>query len=249
MALFGRKKSEDGGAAATPKEPGRIGQVIQGYKAIRQLDPNLGWFMLAAALAVLVVALLIGGLWWGHPFLTLMFAIPLMMIAAMLVLNTRANKAMYNALDGRPGAAGAALTSIRRGWYTSQEPVAADVQNRNVDFANAAVVFRALGRPGVVLVGEGPKPRVNRLLDAERKKVSRVAPGVPVHLLVVGDDEGDVPVRKLVRTVQRMKPVLTKEELSVVNTRLKSLPSIRDAVPAGLDPNKMRMSRKGLRGR
>lgn len=103
--------------------------------------------------------------------------------------------------------------------------------------------------PASCLSAKARNHGVNRLLDAERKKVSRVAPGVPVHLLVVGDDEGDVPVRKLVRTVQRMKPVLTKEELSVVNKRLKSLPSIRDAVPAGLDPNKMRMSRKGLRGR
>lgn len=249
MALFRRKKSEDGGAAATPKEPGRIKQIIQGYKAIRQLDPNLGWYMLAAALAVLVVVLLVGGLWLGRPILSVLFAIPLMMIAAMLVLNSRANKAMYNALEGKPGAAGAALTSIRRGWFTSQEPVAADVQNRNLDFTNAAVVFRALGRPGVVLVGEGPKPRVNRLLEAERKKVARVAPGVPVHLMVAGDDEGDVPIRKLVRKVQRLKPVLTKAELSVVNKRLKSLPGIRDGMPPGIDPTKVRMSRKSLRGR
>lgn len=249
MALFRKKKSDDSGVAAAPKEPGRIGQVVQGYKAIRQLDPNLGWFMLAAALGVLVIALLIGGLWWGHPYLTIVFALPLMMLAAMLVLNSRANKAIYTALDGKPGAAGAALTTIRRGWFTSQEPVAADVQNRNMDFSNAAVVFRALGRPGVVLVGEGPKPRVNRLLEAERKKVSRVAPGVPVHLIVVGEDEGDVPVKKLTNKLQRMKSVLTKEELSVVNKRLKSLPGIRDAMPPGIDPNKVRMNRKAMRGR
>jgi hypothetical protein len=250
MALRRKKTTETAasGSDAAAKKPGRIAQIRQGYRAIRQLDPNVGWFMLLAALVVLLVVMLIG---WavGRPWWALFFALPLMMIAALLVLNKRANSAMYNALDGKPGAAGAALTSIQRGWYTSQEPVAADVQNRQLDFTNAAVVFRALGRPGVVLVGEGPKPRVNKLLEAERKKVARVAPGVPVHLIVVGEDDGDVPVRKLVRTVTRKKPVLTKEEMAVVNKRLKSLPGIRDAVPAGIDPTKVRMSRKALRGR
>lgn len=245
-----RKKSSAGpDSAAAPKKAGRIAQIRQGYTAIRSLDPNVGWWMLAAALGTLLVAMLIGGLWLGRPFFTLLFALPLMMIAATIVLNVRANKAMYGAIEGKTGAAGQALTTIRRGWYVSPEPIAADVQNRQMDLSNAAVVFRALGRPGVVLVGEGPKPRVTRLLEGERKKVSRVAPGVPVHFIVVGDGEGDVPVRKLVRKMQRLKPVLTKEETAVVNKRLKSLPGIRDGLPAGVDPTKVRMSRKALRGR
>lgn len=246
MAFRKKSSSTDG---ATPKQPGRIAQIRQGYKAIRSLDPNVGWWMLAAALGALVVSLLVGGLWLGRPIWTVFFALPLMMLAAMIVLNVRANKAMYGAIEGRTGAAGQALSTIRRGWYYSQEPVAADVQNRQMDLSNAAVVFRALGRPGVVLIGEGPKPRVTRLLEAERKKVSRVAPGVPVHLITIGEGEGDVRVRKLVRAMQRLKPVLTKEETSVVNKRLKSLPGMRDALPAGVDPTKVRMSRKALRGR
>lgn len=245
-----RKKSAAGSdSTAAPKKAGRIAQIRQGYAAIRSLDPNVGWWMLAAALGTLLVAMLIGGLWLGRPFFTILFALPLMMIAATLVLNVRANKAMYGAIEGKTGAAGQALTTIRRGWYVSPEPIAADVQNRQMDLSGAAVVFRALGRPGVVLVGEGPKPRVTRLLEAERKKVSRVAPGVPVHLMVVGAGEGEVPVRKLVRKMQRMKPTLTKQETAVVNKRLKSLPGLRDSLPAGVDPTKVRMSRKALRGR
>lgn len=246
-----RKKSSAGtdSAGAAAKKPGRIAQIRQGYKAIHSIDPNVGWWMLAAALGALLVAMLIGGLWLGRPLFALFFALPLMMIAAMIVLNVRANKAMYGAIEGKTGAAGQALTTIRRGWYVSAEPIAADVQNRQMDLSGAAVVFRALGRPGVVLIGEGPKPRVNKLLEAERKKVSRVAPGVPVHFIVIGDGDGDVPVRKLVRKMQRLKPVLTKEETAVVNKRLKSLPGIRDGLPAGVDPTKVRMSRKALRGR
>lgn len=246
---FRKKSSADTISAAAPKKAGRIAQIRQGYTAIRSLDPNVGWWMLAAALGTLLAVMLIGGLWLGRPFFAVLFAVPLMMIAAMIVLNVRANKAMYGAIEGKTGAAGQALTTIRRGWYISPEPIAADVQNRQMDLSGAAVVFRALGRPGVVLVGEGPKPRVTKLLEAERKKVARVAPGVPVHFIVIGDGEGDVPVRKLVRKMQRLKPVLTKEETAVVNKRLKSLPGIRDGLPAGVDPTKVRMSRKALRGR
>jgi hypothetical protein len=43
--------------------------------------------------------------------------------------------------------------------------------------------------------------------------------------------------------------VLTKDEVSVVNKRLKSLPSVRSAIPAGVDPTKVRMSRSSLRGK
>ncbi|MDO5504394.1 MAG: DUF4191 domain-containing protein [Actinomycetia bacterium] len=250
---FGRKKKTEEAVRkdGAEKKPGRIAQIREGYTMIRKLDPNVGWFMLLAAALTMLVVVLIGWLWLDSPILAAFFGLPLAMIAATLVLNRRANNAMYGALEGKAGAAGAALSSIRRGWYVSQEPVAADVQNRNMDFSNAAVVFRALGRPGVVLIGEGPKPRVNRILERERKKVARVAPGVPVHLIVVGDDKqaGDVPVRKLVNHVQRLRKQITKAEMAEVNKRLKSIPGIRDAVPAGVDPSKVRMSRKALRGR
>ena len=41
----------------------------------------------------------------------------------------------------------------------------------------------------------------------------------------------------------------SKEEIIVVNKRLKSLPGIRQGIPAGVDPASVRMNRKGLRGR
>ena len=115
--------------------------------------------------------------------------------------------------------------------------------------ANAAFVFRAVGRPGVVLVGEGPQARVTKLLAAERKKVERVAPGVPVTLLQAGPGEGQIPVRKLSGKITRIKPVLTKDEVSLVNKRLKSLGGVRPPVPAGMDPMRARVDRKAMRGR
>lgn len=235
------------------KKQGRIAQIRQSYAAIKSLDPKIGRYMLLAAGGTLVVLVGLGfllGSWWRWYMLIL--ALPTAALAAVVVMNRRGNTAMYNALEGQPGAAGAALMGMgKRGWFASEQPVAVDAQRgtKMSDMSGAAMVFRALGRPGIVLIGEGPAGRVQKLLKAEEKKVARVAPGVPVHLLVAGDAEGQVPVRKLAGKLTRMRPSLTKAEVSVVNKRLRSLPGIRSAIPAGVDPTRARVNRSALRGR
>ena len=235
------------------KKQGRIAQIRQSYEAIKSLDPKIGRYMLLAAGGTLVVLVGLGfllGSWWRWYMLIL--ALPTAALAAVIVMNRRGNTAMYNALEGQPGAAGAALMGMgKRGWFASEQPVAVDAQRgtKMSDMSGAAMVFRALGRPGIVLIGEGPAGRVQKLLKAEEKKVARVAPGVPVHLLVAGDAEGQVPVRKLAGKLTLMRPSLTKAEVSVVNKRLRSLPGIRSAIPAGVDPTRARVNRSALRGR
>ena len=157
--------------------------------------------MLLAAVATFVViagiGFVLGGFWRWYMILV---ALPAAALAAVVVMNRRGNNAMYNALDGQPGASGAALMGMgKRGWFTSQEPVAVDAMRgtKVTDMTGAAMVFRALRAPGIILIGEGPAGRVQKLLKAEEKKVSRVAPGVPVHLWVAGEGEDMVSVRKL----------------------------------------------------
>ena len=149
---------------------------------------------------------------------------------------------------GSPGATGAALSALRRGWYYEQEPVAAEA-SRPGDLSNAALVFRAIGRPGVVLVTEGPAARATRLAESERKRVNRVAPNVPVQILRIGDGEGEVPVRRLSKKLSRMRPELTKPEVEAVNKRLKALGGVKMPVPKGMDPTRARPDRKAMRGR
>ncbi len=239
------------------KKTGRVAEIRQAYRAIKSLDPKLGWWMLGAGvLAFLVVvtlgALFGGGIGSGWFWYSVLVALPTGFLAATLVMNRRGNKAMYGALEGRIGAAGATLNGMgRRGWYADQEPVAIEGARgtRPQDMEGAAMVFRALGRPGIVLIGEGPSGRVRKVLKQEEKKVARVAPGVPVHLWVVGEGDDEVPLRKITSRLTRMKPVLTKAEVSVVNKRLKSLGGLRPPVPKGVDPTKVRMDRKAMRGR
>jgi hypothetical protein len=195
---------------------------------------------------MVVIGLLVGS--WVY---FLILGIPLAALAASMVLSLRAKRAAYKSIEGKPGAAGAAMSSLRKGWYFEQQPVAAEA-GRAGDMASAAMVFRATGRPGVVLVAEGPPVRATRLAEAERKKISRIAgASVPVTVLRIGEGGGDneVSVRKVASKIQRMKPVLTKEEVAAVNKRLKAMGGMRPPLPAGIDPNRVRMDRKSMRGR
>jgi len=244
-----RKESEKSKA---PKKPrfGQIRQIRDIFNAAHSVDPMIGWWMALAALGTLVVMVGIG-LVVDMPIYFLILGIPVAALAASIVLSIRAKRAAYKSIEGKPGAAGAALSSLRKGWYFDQQPVAAEA-GRAGDMATAAMVFRATGRPGVVLVAEGPPVRATKLAEAERKKISRIAgASVPVTVLRIGEGGGkdEVSIRKVASKLQRMKPVLTKEEVAAVNKRLKAMGGMRPPLPAGVDPNRVRMDRKAMRGR
>ena len=241
-----RKKSAKSKA---PKKDGRLSQIRQVFTAAHSVDPLIGWWMALAAVGTIVVMLLIG-LLVNMPIYFLVLGLPMAALAGSIVLSFRAKRAAYKSIEGKPGAAGAALSSLRKGWYFEQQPVAAEA-GRAGDMASAAMVFRATGRPGVVLVAEGPVARATKLADAERKKITRiVGASVPVTVLRIGEGGGkdEVSVRKVTNKVQRMKPVLTKEEVAAVNKRLKAMGGMRPPLPAGIDPNRVRMDRKAMRG-
>lgn len=241
-------RNKDGDATSpSEKKQGRLSQVLDVYRISKQADPAIGWYMLLSFLVVFGVLLIVGFL-VKLPWIFGIFGVLFGILAATIIMSRRAERAAYSQIEGQAGAAGAALTSIRRGWYTDREPVAADVA-RPGDINSAAMVYRALGRPGVVLVGEGPTGRVQKLLAAEKKRVERVAPGVPVTTMRVGSGENEVPLPKLASKVQRLKPQITKDEMAIVNKRLKALGGLRAPLPPGVDPTRARMDRRALRGK
>ncbi|WP_281964527.1 DUF4191 domain-containing protein [Serinicoccus marinus] len=246
---FGRnRKPKD------PNKPGRIAQVRQVFSMTRKADPSAVWWMVLAALAVLVVALLVG-LWLDQVVYLMIIGVPLALLAAVVILGRRAERAAFTQIEGQPGASAAVLQQLRRGWYYDQEPVAAEAggQVRGMrDLNNAAMVFRAVGRPGVVLISEGPRGSAQRLVKAEERKVARVVGGeVPVHTITVGNGEGQTPLRSVVKTIKRFDKALTNDEALVVQQRMKALGNRnKPAVPAGMDPTRPpRASRRALRGR
>lgn len=218
-------------------------QLRDVYVMTRRHDPAARWWMLGAAVGVLAVAALIALLADVSWIFMAMLAVPTALLAAMVILGRRAERAAYRQIEGQPGAAGAALTTLRRGWNVEREPVAVDPRTRDL-------VFRAIGRVGVVLVSEGPPARATRLLEAEKRRVLRVVPNVPVHTIQAGDEAGQVPLPKLGKAVQKIKGgKLTPSETAEVAKRLKALGAARLPVPKGVDPTRVRPDRKGMRGR
>ncbi|WP_026529565.1 DUF4191 domain-containing protein [Haematomicrobium sanguinis] len=224
------------------KEPGRLKQMGQVFQMTRKYDSTLIWWMLLAFLGTILVGLVIGFLLGGLTWITmLLIAIPLGLLLAMIVLSRKAERAAFANIEGKPGAAGAALGTLRRGWIVEEQPVAVSPRTQDV-------VFRAIGRPGIVLVTEGPRGRVRPLVNAETKKVNRVAPNVPVHVIETGRGEGQTELRNVTRDMKKLPKTLTKAEVHVVNKRLASLAGGM-GIPKGVDPFKARPDRKAMRGR
>jgi hypothetical protein len=217
-------------------------QLWQAYRMTQKFDKRTGPILGGIAVAVVAVFALLGAFVFHNVWYWTVMGLPFGLIAALFFLTRRVEVAAYSQIEGQEGASFAALSSIRRGWSFTQEPVAVDPRTHDM-------VFRGVGRAGVLLVGEGPAPRVSRLIESERKRTARVVGGAPIVVMQMGDGEGQVPLRKLTRKVQRLKPVLTKQEVAEVAKRLTALGGARLPLPKGIDPTRIRPDRKGMRGR
>mgnify|MGYP000918146789 FL=1 len=145
-------------------------------------------------------------------------------------------------MEGQPGAAAAALRMLRRGWKS--DPAIAF--NKQQD-----VVHRVVGPPGIVLVGEGNPHRLKQLMTSERRKHERVAADTPIHEVVCGNGEGEVPLPKLVRHVQKLGRQVKPAEMTDILNRLKALDANRSNIPLpkGPVPTSMKGMRQNMRGR
>jgi hypothetical protein len=238
--LFSRRS--DAGSPAKPKKQGRISQLWAIFTMTRRADPAVLWWMLAVFVGMIALGALLG-LWIASPlYLGLLFA-PLGFMLALIVMARRAERAAFHQIAGQPGATAAALQNLRRGWNVEEKPVAVDPRTQDM-------VFRAVGRPGVVLITEGPLPRVAKLADQQTKHVRRVlGEGVPVTVLHAGDGAGQIPLIKISRVLTRKRPELTKTQVSEISKRLRALGGVKVPVPKGIDPTRMRPDRKAMRGR
>ena len=225
------------GASASAAKPGKpakqkktrwYAQVWQAYQMTRRQDPSVTWLMLAAFVGVAAVALIIGYL-WGQVIYMAFLGIPFAALAAMFILARKAETAAYSQIEGQPGASRAALGTIRRGWSFGEEPVAVDPRTQDL-------IFRGIGRAGIVLVSEGPRNRATKLLDVERKRTARVLPNVPIALIQSGNDEGQVPLLKLQSSLSKLPRNLRGGEITDIRRRLDALGSAQNAMPIPKGP-------------
>lgn len=233
------RSSKDSGNTGTPAlnrdaaedlaKAGRFKQIRMVAGLVHRANPKAMPIVAASGIGTAAV-LIVVGLFTGLAALLIPLGVLLGLLVAMILFGRFAQSAQYSAIEGQPGAAAAVLENMRGNWTVTPAVSA----NRNMD-----VVHRAVGRPGVVLIGEGSPNGVASLLTAEKKKVARVAHEVPIHDFQVGNGEGQVPISKIQRKIMRLPRQLKPASVSDLNHRLKALSPTLQA-PKGPIPRNVR---------
>lgn len=222
-------------AASGPPKVGRLKQMTEAYRMTRAVDKKLN--LVLAGVFLLDFAIVLGlGLLTGHPVFGSIFAVLTGLLSMLFVLGTRAQRAAYKQVEGQPGAAAAVLQTIRKGWTLTP----AVAVNKSQD-----VIHRAVGRPGVVLVAEGPQNRVAPLMLAERKRTLRFVAEAPIHEVYIGDGEGQIPLKDLTKHLRKLPKALRPPEVTTINDRLRALGDLMKNVPIPKGP----MPRGGPKGK
>jgi hypothetical protein len=215
----------------------------QAFKLTREEDARFIPYLIlagvsAAAIVFAIVYLVTSSLLYSIP-LAVLGAV----IAVMLTFSRRAQRMTYSKAEGQPGAAAWMLQNQLRGDWRKEEAIAGNTQ--------MDLVHRLVGRPGVVLIGEGAPQRVRGLIAQEKKKISRVAGETPIYDIIVGTEDGLTPLRKLNLTVNRLPRNLSKGEVATLEKRLSALGSRRVPLPQGPMPAgaKMRNVQRAVRRR
>jgi len=160
-------------------------------------------------------------------------------LGAMIMMTRLSTHAMYKKIDGMPGATGHVLaSSLGRNWQASDTPIGVNPKTQEA-------VYRAIGRGGVVLIGEGSRTRLSRLMGEERARVQRVATGVPITTIYVGHGEDEVAIKNLASTIKSLPKKVDRATMAAVIKRVSSVSQGLASlpIPKGVDPTKMRAPR------
>jgi len=195
------------------------------YNVTKAVKPWIGIALIAIFLVVLVVGISLGFI-FDHPIYGGFVTIPLAALAAMFFFTRIAGSAAYSSIEGQIGAGASVLMAIRKGWTTTP----AVAVNRQQD-----MVHRSVGRAGIVLTGEGGFA-VRQMIQDEKRKSERFAPGVPIIEVYVGDGDGQVPIRKLQKHLAKLPKKLSAHQMREVRARLKAVGGMSLPIPKGPMP-------------
>ena len=175
--------------------------------------------------AVAVLILVLGAGWMWAP-----VGVMMALLAVMIVLNLRSNKAMMIEAEGQPGASASIVETMRGDWRVT--PAVASTTQLDM-------VHLVIGRPGVILLGEGNPQRVRQLIGQEKRRLAKVIGNADLRDFVVGNGDGEVPLDKLRVTLMKLPRTVTAKDVNALERRLKALSS-RPQLPKGAIPKNMR---------
>jgi uncharacterized protein DUF4191 len=215
----------------------------QAFRLTREQDPKFLPTLVVVAVVAAAVVYVIAFLVLGSPYLPIPLAVLFALVAGLFFFSRRAQKTMFKQAEGQAGAAGWMLKQQLRGDWRLTEAVAGTTQ--------LDAVHRLVGRPGVVLVGEGAPHRVKGLIAQEKKRTARVVGETPIYDIMIGTGEGDVRLSKINRYLLKLPANITKEQVGTLEKRLAALSTTRAAMPKGPVPQgaKMRNVQRTVRRR
>jgi hypothetical protein len=215
----------------------QIGMVFSFTAKRDKLFVPLALIAVIVPLAASGIAVTLGASW---TWLALAFVAAL--LAVVIVLNLRSNKAMMSEMHGQPGAAAALVENMRGDWRVTQA----------VQYTGQFdMVHLIVGRPGLILIGEGNPQRVRQLLGQEKRRLSKVIGSAEMRDFIIGEDEGLLPLGKLRNTLMRLPRTISGKDVNALDKRLKAL-SARPQMPKGQIPKNLRPSKgafRAMRGR
>jgi hypothetical protein len=200
-------------------------QMWQFFQLQRKEDKRLLPYMIAAFVAVVTIAVVAGVLVGGYTmYVMIVVGILLGVLAAFVIFSRRAHRAVFSKAEGQAGAAAWALENLRGQWRVSQTVAAT---------GHFDAVHRVIGRPGVILIGEGAATRVKPLLAQEKKRTSRLVGEVPIYDIVVGNGEGEVALAKLERHLTGLPRNITVKQMDSLESKLTALTTRPTGMPKG----------------
>lgn len=228
--------------AAGKERRAQLWQVFKmQVKQDKRLLPYLIGTLILVAGVVTLLAWLTGLPWWAG----LIFGVIMGVMVAMIVFARRVQRSVYQQAEGQLGAAAWALQNNLKGRWRVTPTIAATT--------HMDAVHRVIGRPGIILVGEGAPHRVKPLIAQEKKRIARVVGDTPIYDFMVGTDEGDVRLRKINSHLMRLPRNISSAAVSQLDTKLASLAtrSPQVGLPKGPMPTgaKMRSMQRMARRR
>ncbi|MFM9378196.1 DUF4191 domain-containing protein [Gordonia sp. VNK21] len=215
------KKAAKQARKAQSKE--RRQQMWQAFQMQRKEDKALIPIMLGVLVVCTAAFALFGKFVFGGLWFMLVLGLLVGVLGAFIVFGRRVSRTVYKKAEGQPGAAGWALSNMRGQWR---------VQQAVTGTSHLDAVHRVIGKPGVILIGEGSASRVKPLLSQEKKKAARVVGDTPIYEIIVGNGDGEVPLGKLERHLRKLPGNIDRKRMEALDGRLSALKSKGAAGPA-----------------
>jgi len=229
MVNFLKRKKK---AGSEPKET-RFKTIREAYGVTKEVKPWIGSALAGILLAIWAIGIGIG-FTLGHPVYAAFLSLPLAILGSLFFFTRQAGTAAYASIEGQIGAGASVLMAIRKGWTTTPAVAVSRTQD---------MIHRSVGRAGIVLVGEGGSG-VKALMADEKKKTERFAPGVPITEFIVGDNDGQVKLRKLQKKLTKLPKKLSPAQMREVRNRLKAVGGLSMPIPKGPMPKGVKVPKR-----